>query len=144
MVDERAWNNFVLLSDPSACIDGSRERAAAIANCFMGAVNNGGLNSFLTVSFDLDADEVVHALAEVGAQKASKQLTIVIQGLGAPVPISTQEERWALLDRSWTEDLDQYDALSGDAADELVRVLEKHVSDNEAHYLGLASKPSDR
>jgi hypothetical protein len=89
----QAWNNFVMRSDPSSHEQGSRKRAAAIACLYMGLANNGGLNSFLTSTCDLDASEVVDALTVVGAHLAARQLDRVVQGLGKPLRRSSQEER---------------------------------------------------
>ena len=57
-----AWNNFVMNSRPAAYARGTNARAAAIANLYMGLANNGGINSFLTCSYDLDASEVLGTL----------------------------------------------------------------------------------
>lgn len=78
----QAWNNFVMRSDACAHEQGSRKRAAAIACLYMGLglANNGGLNSFLTSTCDLDACEVVAALTAVGAHLAARQLEKVVQG----------------------------------------------------------------
>ncbi len=129
-----AWNNFVMRSSAASYEPGSSKRAAAIANLFMGAANNGGLNSFLTSTYDLDSSEVVSALTELGASKAAHQLGIVLQGLGAPLPISTQDERWDLLEKQWHDDLDELDVLTEEADSELMAVLERHVAANEDFY----------
>jgi len=134
---ERAWNNFVLLSDPSVLEIGSDMRAAALASLFLSGANNGGLNSFLTASFEYDPIEVHSALASVGAPKAAQQLGKILDRLDSPLQPSTQEMRWDQLDRLWTADLDQYDVLSEEADNELMRALARHVSINEAYYLGL-------
>jgi|GEM_PF-2261228 len=130
----RAWNNFVMRSSAASYEQGSSKRAAAIANLFMGASYNGGLNSFLTSTHDLDANEVVDALTALGASKAAHQLKTVLQGLGAPLPASTQDERWKRLEEQWHEGLDEYDVLTEEADRELMEVLEKHVTANEVFY----------
>jgi hypothetical protein len=131
---DRAWNNFVMHSDPASYEHGSSKRAAAIANLFMGGANNGGLNSFLTSSHDLDATEVLDALNALGAAKAAHQLELVLQGLGTSLPATTQEDRWVRLDKCWTECLDKHDVLTRDADAELMTALEKHVAANEKFY----------
>jgi hypothetical protein len=89
----QAWNNFVMRTDACAHEQEGRKRAPAIACLYMGLANNGGLNSFLTSTCDLDAREVVDALTAVGAHLAARQLEKVVQGLGKPLPRSSQEER---------------------------------------------------
>lgn len=132
-----AWNNFVMGSDPEVCEPGSVFRAAAIANRFWGAANNGGLNSFLTDSYDFDATEVVNSLIAVGAIKAAQQLQAVIGALGTPLLKSSQDERWDILDQHWSDDLDVVDVLSEEADKEIQTVLERHVESHEAHYVAL-------
>ena len=121
-------------SDPVSYERRSNMRDAAIANMFMGGANNGGLNSFLTSSYDLDAHEVHRALTAVGAHKAARQLQTVLDGLNAELPVSSQEGRWRALDEQWHNELDQFDVLSGEANDELMAALRRHVAENEAFY----------
>lgn len=121
-------------SDPASYERGSRMRAAAIANLFLGGANNGGLNSFLTSTYDLDGEEVLDALTALGAGKAARQLDAILTGLGSRLPASTQDERWGLLEERWRDALDEYDVLSKDADAELMAVLETHVAANEAFY----------
>jgi Domain of unknown function (DUF4375) len=121
-------------SDPASYELGSGMRAAAIANLFLGAANNGGLNSFLTSNYDLDVEEVLDALTALGAAKAARQLDAILSGLGSRLPASTQDERWSILEERWQEDLDEYDVLSKDADAELMAVLETHVAANQAFY----------
>jgi hypothetical protein len=52
------------------------KRAASLAAMFMGLSNNGGLNSFLTSTYDLAALDVLESLVKVGAMKAAKQLEL--------------------------------------------------------------------
>lgn len=131
---DRAWNGFVMHSDPASYERGSNKRAAAIANMFLGSANNGGLNSFLTSAHDLDAEEVLNALTALGAGQAARQLDAVLTGLGTRLPASTQDERWRLLEERWEEALDDHDVLSSDADAELMAALEAHVAANEAFY----------
>jgi hypothetical protein len=132
-----AWNNFVLGSQPSDHQAGSSLRAAALAKMYMGLANNGGINSFLTSSWDLDAAEVVEALVSVGAFAAAQDLSLVLRGLGVPVLRSSQDARWNLHERYWSEALDEHDFLSDEADAELMRVLERHVCEHEDFYLAL-------
>ncbi|WP_420606146.1 DMP19 family protein [Novosphingopyxis sp.] len=133
----QAWNNFVMLSDWQSYEAGSSKRAAGIASLFMGLANNGGLNSFLTSTYDLDAEEVLSALLSVGAVKALSQLQAILQGLGTALPVSSQSERWDALDLYWTDPLDEFETLSLEADDELMAVLTRHVQEHEAFYSGL-------
>jgi hypothetical protein len=137
-----AWNNFVLGSQPSDHQAGSSMRSAALAKMYMGLANGGGINSFLTISWDFDAAEIVDALVSVGAVKAAQDLSLVLRGLGVPVPRSSQDARWNLMERYWTEALDEHDFLSDEADAESMRVLERHVSEHEDFYL--APKWSER
>jgi hypothetical protein len=132
-----AWNNFVMNSSPGEYPKGSIKEAAAIAKTYMGQANNGGLNSFLTNNWGLDAKEVHIALETIGALIAAKQFKKVLDGLGVPVPASTQDERWDLLERHWSEELNDFDSLSEEADKDLMQVLEKHVQENESFYLSL-------
>lgn len=124
-------------SSPASYEPGSNKRDAAIANLFMAGANNGGLNSFLTSTHDLDTNDVVNALVALGAGKAAQQLGTVLQGLGTPLPASTGDERWKRLEEQWHDGLDDYDVLTEEADSELMAVLEKHVTANEAFYNSL-------
>lgn len=135
--DPKAWNNFVMHSKPSEYDVGSSKRSAAIANLYMGLVNNGGINSFLTCTCELDAAEVVDALHAVGACIAAKQLGDVLRMLDSPLPASSQDVRWKLLEECRSDVSNEGDMLSEDADRELMRVLERHVRDNEEFYLAL-------
>ena len=77
-----AWNNFVMLSEPSRHEIGSSKWSAAIANQYMGGANNGGINSFLTNSWELDASMVLAASVSIGALEAAQELDRVLRGLG--------------------------------------------------------------
>jgi hypothetical protein len=76
---ERAWNGLVMHSAFASYEHGSSKRAAAIFSLFMGCANNGGLNPFLTSTYDLDAAELLDALTAVGTAKAAHQLEGVLQ-----------------------------------------------------------------
>ena len=128
-----------MLSEWHSYEAGSIRRAAALASLFMALANNGGLNAFLTSTCDFDAQEFVDALSLVGAAKAERQLASVLQGLGVPVPASSQSERWNTLDAHWTETLDELDTLSRQADDQLMLVLGRHVQEHESFYLGLGT-----
>jgi len=56
------------------------------------------------------------------------------------LPRCSQHVRWDQLDRLWTEDLDNYDALSAEANEELMEALERHVGANEAYYIALGDR----
>ncbi len=138
MADEiQAWNNFVINSHHSDCKKGSERRAAAIANTFMGLANNGGLNYFLTYSFDLDAREVVTSLEMLGARAAAAQLRSILDGLEIELVVQSEDERWDLLEQHWTDGLDDHDVFGGLAHKQLLSALEKHVSKNRLFYLDL-------
>jgi len=130
-----AWNNLVMHADPNAFEEGDNRRAAAIACIYMGAVNNGGLNSFLTSSYDLDAREVLTALEKLGANTAAKQLRHVLEQLGEALPAMTQNERWERLEALWIDELDAFDVLTEDADRDLIAALEKHVGEYPVFYL---------
>lgn len=108
-----------------------------MANQFMGAVLSGGFNYFLTYSSELDPNEVVCALADIGARGAAEELKGVLAELGVQLQPSSEEERWQILDRCWTETLDQSDMLSAEGEEELAAALAGHVAANEYFYLGL-------
>jgi hypothetical protein len=139
-VDNRAWNNFVLLSDPYLSEPDRSRHSAALANFFMGGANNGGLNSFLTSSYDFDSSEVLSALREVGAFLAAEELEAVLQQLTVPILKSSQQERWDILDRHWPEELEGEDSLSEMADAELMNALNRHVKEHQAFYHDLQSE----
>lgn len=130
-----AWNNLVMSADPSAFSPGDKRRAAAITSIYMGSANNGGLNNFMTAAYDLDVDEVLVSLETLGALVAADQLRTVLDKLGQPLPASTQDERWKRLDGLWTDELDKYDSLSGDADQDLTAALERHLEEYADFYL---------
>jgi hypothetical protein len=132
-----AWNNFVMNSQPEDHEAGSIWKSAAIAKQYMNLANSGGINSFLTNSWEVDASIVLEALTAVGAHVAAKEFGYVLGKLGVPVPTSSQEERWNLLERHWPDELNEHDSLSDNADAELMRVLERHVREHEQFYLGL-------
>ncbi|MDH7971283.1 DUF4375 domain-containing protein [Sphingomonas sp. AR_OL41] len=131
---DEAWNNFVMQSDPGAFAQDTSERAAAIANLFMGVTSNGGLSHFLESTYDLDAAETVDALHVVGAHGASSQLQEVISGLAIALPPMSQDDRWNALQEHWKGRLDDLDTLSSEAEDELMAALTRHVLEREAFY----------
>jgi hypothetical protein len=132
-----AWNNFVKRSQPAAYEMGSVRRAAAIASQYLGLANNGGINSFLTCTPELDGSEVLEALVSIGASKAAKEFGQVLRALGVPVPSSSTEGRHTLLEQFWTENLDAHDVLSVEADEDLMEALHRHVREHEAFYLTL-------
>lgn len=135
--DHEAWNNFVMNSQPDDYEAGSGNRTAAIAKMYMSLANHGGINSFLTNRPELDAAEVLEALRAVGAQVAANEFDFILRGLGVPVPAQSQDARWTLLEKRWSEQMNDHDFLSDAADKELMRVLEQHVRDNEEFYLAL-------
>ena len=138
-LSDQAWNNFVLNSEPTAYRKGSARWAAATANKFTNLVNGGGYNSALTATWEIDPRDVVLALSSIGANTAAKDLDMILQGLGRPLPPSSQDERWDFLERYWTDELNDLDLLSDEAETELMAVLEAHVSAEEDFYLGLTA-----
>lgn len=135
---EEAWNAFVMRSDPKAYEIGSSRRSAGLACIYMSAANNGGINSFLTSSHEYDASEVLAALVTIGALTAAREFEQILFKLGTPLPASSQDARWNLLERCWSDALDDHDTLTGEADRELMNVLERHVYENEAFYSALA------
>ncbi len=133
-----AWNNLVLESDPMTLPRGSSYRAASLAALYMGLANSGGINSFLTCTAELDAEEFVLALEQIGASTAASELKKIVSGIGVPILKSSREERWELLDRHWPSELNELDFLSEEADSELLEVLAAHVAANEEYYLKLA------
>jgi hypothetical protein len=125
-------------SGPKAYEIGTSKRSAALACMYMSAVNNGGINSFLTCTYDYDASEVLAALVAIGALTAAREFEQVLFKLGTPLPASSQDARWSLLERCWSGALDDNDVLTAEADRELMQVLERHVCENEAFYLTLA------
>ena len=103
----------------------------------MNEANGGGLNSFLTNNWELDAAVVCDSIEKVGALIAAGELKRVLDGLGVQVPVSSQDDRWDLLERHWSDELNDFDFLSDEADEDLTRALEKHVQENEAFYLSL-------
>jgi hypothetical protein len=105
----------------------------------MGQANNGGLNSFLTYSYEFSSDDVLLALTNIGAQKAAGQLAQVLDALGTALPASSQDERWDAMMTLWTEDKDIVDVLSNEADTDLMTALDSHVECNADFYLALQS-----
>ena len=134
---EKAWNNFVMYSDPSDHVLKSEYRAAAIASQYMALANNGGINSYLTSTSELGGCETVQALECLGAGRAAKELDFVLQQLDVVLTPSSQEERWRVLDVYWPETLGELDLLSSEANTELLAKLALHVMEHEAFYLNL-------
>jgi hypothetical protein len=138
MSDHLAWNNFVLANDPQLHEPGSDRRAAATACLFWNLANNGGLNSFLTATYDLNPLEVAEALRSIGAPSAARQLDRVLTGLREGLPVSSQQARWDAMDQHWTDALDELDVLSEEADAELLSALERHVERDREYYCGLS------
>lgn len=138
MFDHHAWSNFVMTNEPQLHEAGSDRRAAATASLFSNLANNGGLNSFLTSTSDLNPQEVVEALISIGAPKAAHQLDWVLRGLKTGLAVSSQQVRWEALDRHWTDALDDMDTLSEEADAELTAALERHVERDQEFYRNLA------
>ena len=132
-----AWNKFVLNSEWADYSDGDIRRSAAIAKSYMGLANNGGINSFLTNTWELSAGEVLGALKAVGALYAASEFEMIVGALMAPVPVMTQDERWEFMEKHWRVGLNQFDMLSDEADEDLMNALEKHVQANEAFYFAL-------
>jgi len=130
-----AWNNLVMNADPDLHEVGDEMRNAAIACLYMGGANNGGLNAFLTNYSDLDAQEVLQSLDKLGANPAADQLRSVLEKIGEPLPATTEDERWEKLERLWTDELDEMDALTTEADESLLAALEAHVSKHTEYYL---------
>jgi hypothetical protein len=138
------WNNLVMNTNPAAFEVGDKRRAAAIASMYIGCANNGGLNSFLTSSYDLDSREVLESLEALGASVAAAQLRQVLEKIGDPLPVSTQDERWKRLDDHWTDELDELDVLSEEADLDLTVALEKHVQEFSDFYLRMTDEDATK
>lgn len=134
-----AWNVLVLNADPNAFSKGDERRAAALACRYMGEALNGGINAFLTGSWDLDGQAVLAALEDLDADIAAQELRRVLDLLGAPLPVMSQDERWELLDRLWPAEADSFDFVSADAYKNLERALEAHVQRYLDYYLSKAT-----
>ena len=134
-----AWNNLVMNADPELFEVGDERRNAAIACLYMGGANNGGLNAFLTNYSNLDAQEVLQSLEKIGANPAANQFRGVLDKLGEPLPVATEDERWDKLERLWTDKLDEMDVLSSEADESLMVALEAHVSKHMEYYLKLGA-----
>jgi len=132
-----AWNSFVFHSDPDRYEKKSLRWAAATTCRFMGQVNNGGMNSFLTYSWELDPAEVVDALSMIGAHRTAKQLITVLDGLGQTLSPCSQEERWNILEACWKDELEEFENFSEEAESELMTALNEHIRAEEAFYLEL-------
>jgi hypothetical protein len=136
---QKAWNNFVTLNKASNHEYGTERWAAAVANLYLGQANNGGLNSFLTYSYEISSDDVLLALTSIGARTAAGQLAEVLDSLGTGLPTSSQDERWDTMMKLWTKDADIVDVLSDDAETDLMTALESHVERDARYYLELQS-----
>jgi hypothetical protein len=134
---EEAWNNFVMSSQADRYKKGSMKWAAFIAKYYMNQVNGGGINSFLTNSWDMDAKDVVSAIRAIGALTAAREFEHVLEQLGVPVSVSSQDARWDLMEKHWPDKLNENDFLSDEAEKDLIQRLESHVLQNEKFYLTL-------
>jgi hypothetical protein len=103
----------------------------------MNGANGGGINSFLTNSWDLDAKDVVNALKHIGAMTAAKELEYILAKIAVPIPVSSQDARWDLMEKHWHEEFNEHDFLSDESEKDLMLNLEKHVQQNEEFYLSL-------
>jgi hypothetical protein len=135
-----AWNNFVILSDPVLIDQPAELRSAAFVNRYWGAANGGGMNSFLTNSYELDAADFIEALEAIGAPIAAKQLRNVLHQIKVPLLASSQDQRWELLDKFWPEHLDDFDCLSEEANKEINAALEDHVARHHTYYVALSAE----
>lgn len=118
--------------------------AAGISKHFMGGVNGGGLNSFLTNSYELDSQQVLDALRAIGAVKAAADLAHVLDILGTPLLKSSQDERWHLLETIWVDELNAYECFADTTEAELRGALERHVRENKEFYLGLSGDRDEK
>mgnify|MGYP003383136648 CR=1 FL=1 len=132
----KAWNNFVMSDLPDRHAASNRY-AAAVAKGYMNGALSGGINSFLTNNWELDAQEVLDALRSLGAVNAASELAFILEKIGIPLPQSSQEERWRQLETHWQSSLNEIDFLTNKSEQELMKKLEIHVADNENFYLGL-------
>ncbi len=132
-----AWNNLVGNADHSKYAKGDKKRAAAIVSYYMGNAGHGGLNSFLTYSYDLDTHEVLTSLEALGASIAAAELRTVVSTLGDPLVASTQDVRWDKLDTLWIDELDKIDYLSEDADQDLIDALTRHIKEFSEFYLSM-------
>ncbi len=131
-----AWNNLVMNADPSVFEHNDKRRAAAIACIYMSLANNGGINNFLTSAYDLDSNEILASLEDIGANLAANELRNLLNRLGKSLPASTESERWDCLDELWTDQLDEFDMLTTESDQDLMVALEKHVKEYANYYLG--------
>jgi len=138
-----AWDNLVYHSFPIPFEEGDLRRAAAIATHYMGTAGNGGLNNFLTSSYDLDANEVLVSLEALGAKIAASQLRHVLEVIGEPLLPSTQEERWDKLMDLWKDELDVADYLTEEADQEIASVLRVHVREFADYYMNITANTSE-
>ena len=142
MTDEQqmvAWNNLVMNAEPSKYDVGDDKRAASIVSLYMSGANNGGLNYFLTYSYDLDAQEVLASLETLGASIAAAQFRFVLDMIDDPLAESTEEARWDKLDDLWTDDLYNFDVLAKDADQDLADALTKHIEEYAEFYLQMTN-----
>ncbi|MET0183083.1 MAG: hypothetical protein ABW199_09380 [Caulobacterales bacterium] len=126
-----------MFSEPLAFEKGSDKRAASISARYMGLANNGGINSFLTCSNDLDASEVLDSLVAIGAMTAAKEFSQVLRGLGHALPATSQEERFSALEALWHKSLNELDVLSLEADNDIADALKRHAEQNAAFYEAL-------
>jgi hypothetical protein len=136
-MDYNAWNNFVMNDDAENLEKGNSKHVAFIAKNYMNTALGGGINSFLTNSWDLDAKDVLKAVKQIGALIAAKELEHILAKIAVPIPVSSQDARWDLMEKHWPEELNEHDFLSDEAEKDLMLNLEEHVRQNEEFYLSL-------
>ena len=133
--DFDAWNNFVMGSQPEDYSPTDSKHSAALAKNYMNGALGGGINSFLTNSWEFSGQQVLNSLNFMGAVQAAKQFADVLERLGVSILTQTQDERWHLLDKYWPENVDDsFDMLSDESEKSLMFALEKHVQSNEQFY----------
>jgi len=131
---DQALDNFIFKSQPDRHERGTIRWAAALAKNYSNLANSGGINSFLTNSYEIATEDVREALLLIGSNDALRQFDTVINGLGGHLPLQSQDERWDTLEKRWTEELNAHDFLD-DA--ELETILDAHVAADQEFYRSL-------
>lgn len=111
--------------NPEAFNKGDKRRDAAIVSAYMSLANGGGINGFLTSSYNWDAHDVFASFEALGARVPADEFRSILDRLREPIPVASETERWNKLMDLWAEELDDFDILTLEAGSSYGRCVRK-------------------